>query len=264
LDSPSFPKSFAILFLVVGAVLVKSWADPLPAKPGPQTPSSEQIVQIQAELRNLLDQLEEIDELHDQAQRQPLIARHWQAVQAYMHEIQDLLPPAARAHADLLAFGSAAECRLSPAINADGYVSRMRDVLWAMRERLADAYSTKDPARRLQTLDDLSRSAYQAMQLIRSFGWMNGSAAPVALEHEPITDSASEPAYLVRRYCGQCHAPPQATLHSANEWSTVASKMSDHMRIANSTNPEEVAWPDAKALTMIVTYLEANGCETTD
>lgn len=264
MDNSSFPKTFAILLLLIGAALANSWAGPLPAKPDSPWPSSEQIGHVQAELRSLLDQLEEIDKLHGQAQRQQLIARHWQAVQAYMHEFQDLLPPTTKAHIDMLALGSAADCQLSPTINTNAYESRMRDILWAMRDGLADAYSTKDPAHRLQTLYDLSHSAYQSMQIIRSFEWMNGNAIPVALAQEPITDSASEPAYLVRHFCGQCHAPPLATLHSANEWSTVASTMGDHMRIANSKNPKEIVWPDAKELPIIVTYLEANGCKTTD
>lgn len=260
-----FPtRSLAVLLLSVGAALTVTWAGPPSAKAGPAAPSTEQIAQLQSGVRNLLDQLQEIDELHDEAQRRLLIARHWLAVQAYMRNIRDLRPPEATSYASPLLFGSAAECRLPATVTTDGYVSRMRDTLWVAREHLADAYSAKDPAQRLRIFDDLSRSAYQSMQLVRVFGWMNGSAVPITLEHAPVPESASEPAYLVRRYCGQCHAPPPTALHSANEWSTVTSKMSDHIRVANSMNPLEIERPDPKELNLIVTYLEAHGCETKD
>lgn len=263
-DRKFLARSLAVLFLLAGVTLTRTWAGPPSAKAGPAAPSSEQIAQLQSGVRNLLDQLQEIDELHDEGQRRLLIARHWQAVQTYMRSIRDLRPAEAASYTGPMLFGSAAECRLPATVTADGYVSRMRDILWLTREHLADAYSAKDPAQRLRIFDDLSRSAYQSMQLVRVFGWMNGSAVPIALEHAPVPESASEPAYLVRRYCGQCHAPPPTALHSANEWSTVTSKMSDHIRVANSMNAQEIERPDPKELSLIVTYLEAHGCETKD
>ncbi|MDE0852840.1 MAG: hypothetical protein OSA97_00275 [Nevskia sp.] len=254
---PSFPMSFALLLLVAAVVLARAWAAP---EAPHRAPSQEQITHLLKEVRQLADQLDEIGELHDAAQRRPLIARHWQAVQTYLREVQAYLPTAPDGHIQPLSFGSAAVCSLPATIDADAYQSRMRDVLWAMRERLADAYASQDPVERLHLLQEHARGAYRGVQLVRGFGWNQGSATPVARASQVVPDSASEPAYLVRRYCSQCHAPPPPELHSANEWSTVASKMTEHMRVADASSPGEVEQPTAQELAVIVSYLEANGC----
>ena len=44
-----------------------------------------------------------------------------------------------------------------------------------------------------------------------------------------LPESQSEEAQLFQRYCGQCHAPPAPTAHTAEEWLQVVSRMKEHM-----------------------------------
>lgn len=223
--------------------------------------SRQQVAELQNRLRPLIGQLDEIGEMHAAAERRPLIARHWQAVQAWLRQEQSMLPAPSRGELLPALFGSAGACGLPRGIEADAYVSRMRDVLWTMRERLADAYAAQTGEVRTRLLLQQVRGSYQGLALVRGFGWTGGGATPAPPATEPVADSASEPAYLVRHYCGQCHAAPPAELHSANEWSTVAARMVEHLRLANASNPQAVEQPPARDLSVVVTYLEANACE---
>ena len=58
--------------------------------------------------------------------------------------------------------------------------------------------------------------------------------------------------------------PPPPQLHSANEWSGVATKMVAHVGVAEIGNPREIQVPKQQEMTLILTYLEANACEVDD
>lgn len=247
------------------AVLPTAFAATATGKPeqayaAAQVFSNHQVEALQAQLRDLLAQLDEIEELHADRERRSLMNRHWQAVQDYLRQLRQLQPMAVADAGSFGTYGSAA-CRLAVSMDTDRYVSQMRDLLWDMREKLADIHQSGDSVQRAQALRALSRRTYQVLQNIRGFGWMYGSAAPIREDNPSMPDSASEPAYLVRHYCGQCHAPPPPDLHSANEWSTVASKMERHMGIAVADDPQQIERPKPHELTLIVTYLEDYGCE---
>ena len=57
----------------------------------------------------------------------------------------------------------------------------------------------------------------------------------------PLPDADSPGARLVAERCGQCHAPPEPSRHSAEEWPSVVERMRVHMvRQANQVlNDEE-------------------------
>jgi hypothetical protein len=225
----------------------------------PAVVANAQIDSAQAQLRELLAQLDEVEELHDPRDSRSLMNRHWQAVQDYLRRLQGLVPAAAEGRRALGPYGSAGSCKLAASMDPDRYIPAMRDVLWDLRENLANIHQ-QNPAERSRSLDALTRRIYQRLRVIRGIGWMYGSVAPVA-PNPAVADSASEEAYLVRRYCGQCHAPPPPELHSANEWHAVASKMQGHMSVAGSDDPQLIVRPTQRETALILSYLEANGCE---
>ena len=224
-------------------------------------PSAERISRLQGELRQLLDQLDEIDELHAASEQPQLVAGHWQAFQSFAAHLRAALPASQQSAASPPI--SSAQCRLPDSVGAAAYAPRMRDLLWEIRGRLADAYAMSDPVRRAAALQALSRDTDRGAQQIRGYGWMLGSATPVPLQ-QPVPQSASTPAYLVSRYCGACHAPPSPALHTLGEWAGVAEKMMAHVQLADSAYSRQVEQPDAHELELIQAYLEANGCEPQD
>jgi hypothetical protein len=253
------PLKWCLSILLMSAGLLSVGAAP---KNDP-APNDAQVATLQGQVRDLLGQLDELGELHDSSERSALMRRHWQGLQDYLRQAQELMP-AADASLMRAAHGSAAGCALAGTMSTDRYVSQMRDLLWNMREQLADMYQMKVPAQRERLMREHLQATYRGMQGIRGYGWMYGTAAPSVEQPQAVPDSASTAAYLVRQYCGQCHAPPPPALHSANEWALVASKMAGHMNIAEADNPQEVRRPSTQEATIIITYLEANGCEVSN
>ncbi|MDR3417482.1 MAG: hypothetical protein P4L83_15005 [Nevskia sp.] len=256
------PMAALCLFLLAGAAV----GTDTPAAAAPrQDAADRQLTDLQQRLRELIGQLDEMAELHDAAGRRSLMHRHWHALQDYMREVQKTLPPQPAGSEQMhLAFGSAAGCGLAADMDADRYVSQTRDLLWSMREQLAAVRQAGSAAERQRRLQAHAVDAYHGMQAIRGLGWMYGKTAPSGENQGPVPDAASTGAYLVHQYCGQCHAPPPAVLHSAAEWSGAAARMQGHMNLANAQNPHEVQVPSQREMTAIQTYLEANACETVD
>ncbi len=57
---------------------------------------------------------------------------------------------------------------------------------------------------------------------------------------QPLPDADSPEARLVAERCGQCHAPPAPSRHSAEEWPSVVERMRVHMvRQANQILSDE-------------------------
>lgn len=249
----------ALTLLVMGYALATQHAH---AASAPLQPANGQVEALQSRVRGLLGQLDEIDELHRDAARGELVQRHWQAMQDFAREVQALLPPAAPgAHASLGPYGSAMGCRLARDMQPDAYLAQVRDLLWSVREKLVSLHESTDPAQRQRLLREVAQSTARGLQLVRGRGWTYESAAPMAAGNPPVPESASQPAYLVRLYCGQCHAPPPPELHSAGEWSAVTAKMQAHMNIADAGNPDEIRRPEAREMDVVLRYLEANACD---
>lgn len=72
---------------------------------------------------------------------------------------------------------------------------------------------------------------------------------PSANSSKQLPDRKSKGARLVSRYCGQCHAPPAPSAHSAAEWPRVVERMKGHM----TTQGKSV--PDPKEMGLIIDYL---------
>lgn len=60
----------------------------------------------------------------------------------------------------------------------------------------------------------------------------------------------TETAQSFRRYCGQCHAPPNAAVHTMREWPRVVARMRQHMVT------QRKAVPDPEQLQEIIAYLQ--------
>jgi len=59
-------------------------------------------------------------------------------------------------------------------------------------------------------------------------GGMMGQMVPNG-SGQPLPEPQSEEAQLFQRYCGQCHATPTTTAHSAREWPQVVDRMKQYM-----------------------------------
>ncbi len=66
----------------------------------------------------------------------------------------------------------------------------------------------------------------------------------------PLPDKQSKDAQLYGRYCGQCHAPPLPSVHSAGEWTRVVARMKQYMATQSK------AIPDDAELGRIMGYLQ--------
>ena len=79
-------------------------------------------------------------------------------------------------------------------------------------------------------------------------GMMPGTPAPSAT---PLPDIHSAGAKLVSTYCVQCHAAPDPTLHTAEQWADVTRRMHIHMQ---SGGPG-VKTPTEQEMETIVAYM---------
>lgn len=75
---------------------------------------------------------------------------------------------------------------------------------------------------------------------------------PGADNGQTLPEPRSEEARLFRRYCGQCHAPPAPTAHTAREWPQVVDRMKQHMMSQGK------AMPDTEQLREITDYLQSH------
>jgi len=67
---------------------------------------------------------------------------------------------------------------------------------------------------------------------------------------QTLPEPQSEEAQLFQRYCGQCHATPATTAHSAREWPQVVDRMKQYMVTQGR------AAPDRNQLQEIIDYLQ--------
>ena len=69
-------------------------------------------------------------------------------------------------------------------------------------------------------------------------GMMNQSSS-VGSDDRPLPDAQSQAAQSYRQYCGQCHAPPAPSAHTANEWPGVVARMKQHIITQGRSMPED-------------------------
>jgi len=136
-------------------------------------------------------------------------------------------------------------------VTPDAYHSAMAAPMRAMRDRIAKAQATTDPAERDRLMQEAWNGMYRNMQTMRGMGWM---WTPAEQARAALPDDSSEGAQLVGTYCSQCHAAPSPSLHSANEWSAVAVRMRGRMQDAGGAG-QGVKVPTAGEFETIVNYL---------
>ena len=56
------------------------------------------------------------------------------------------------------------------------------------------------------------------------FGCGRGKVEPVAVSGE----SVPKPKTVLDRFCADCHAPPEPSVHKADEWANVVFRMNNH------------------------------------
>jgi mono/diheme cytochrome c family protein len=82
-------------------------------------------------------------------------------------------------------------------------------------------------------------------------GGMMGQMPP-GISKQSLPEQQSEGARLFRSYCGQCHALPAPTAHTARDWPQVMMRMKQRMVTQGK------AVPDRDQLQVISAYLQRN------
>ena len=69
---------------------------------------------------------------------------------------------------------------------------------------------------------------------------------------KPLSEADSAGAKLVLTYCVQCHAAPQPSLHTANDWANVTQRM--HIRMEGGW--QGIKSPTEQEMKTIVAYMQ--------
>lgn len=75
---------------------------------------------------------------------------------------------------------------------------------------------------------------------------------PPGISEQSLAERQSEGARLFQSYCGQCHALPALTAHTARDWPQVVVRMKQRMVTQGK------AVPDREQLQVITAYLQRN------
>jgi hypothetical protein len=246
----------------------------------PAAPGDAVVRALEQQLKSLQRQLDEINAARDDATRRRLMQQHWEGMQDYigkMHDQWGMGPPwmAGRPWA-----------RMGPGMMGDGgpwwplpagmtpeqYVQQMQSHLARMRDQLNKIAQASDPQQRQSLMQAHWQATYQQMQTMRGLGWMwHGGPMmghmPGGMRHggmmggapvestSPLPDAGSGGAKLVSKYCAQCHAAPQPTLHTATEWTRVSNRMRIHM----SNSYPGIQTPTEQEMGAILTYMQKYG-----
>jgi outer membrane murein-binding lipoprotein Lpp len=151
--------------------------------------------------------------------------------------------------------GQGSSWSLPQGMTPNAYHSQMHTQMQGMREQLAKAQATHDPAERERLLQEAWGSMYRNMQTMRGMGWM---WTPPLQAQQALPESSSESAQLVGKYCSQCHAAPSPSLHTAQQWSDVATRMRGHMQDASGAG-QGIMIPSQREFDAIVAYLGKHG-----
>lgn len=252
------------------------------AAPLHAAPTDAQAADLKAQADSLSRQLDQVPKATSTQRQQELASQHWLHMQQYMRSFPSMGCPMCGAmmggmmvggpgmyggamggsmmhgpgmHGGMMGCpmmgGDGHGWPMPMGMTPDSYHSAMAAQMRAMRELLAKAQSTADPAERDRLMQQAWDGMYRNMQTMRgmSWMWMPGDQARSALP-----DATSQGARLEDVYCSQCHAPPSPSLHTATEWSAVASRMRGHMQDAGSAG-QGVKIPTESEFDTIVDYL---------
>ena len=131
----------------------------------------------------------------------------------------------------------------------DTYQRQMQDHMQRMHKQMAAISAEKDPAKQQALIREHYESMYRDMQTMRGMGWMWAPNAAASLP-----EGKSQGAQLVAKYCSQCHAVPPPSIHTAEQWSQVTSRMREHIGQQAGAGAG-VLVPSASELDTITQYL---------
>jgi hypothetical protein len=227
------------------ALLVPLAAPVRAETPPPKAPSDAEVRELTQRLDALKKQLGQLEEAKDESARQSLMQENWRAMQDYMGWMHGrwgagapwMMNPDERggpgASACPMLGGSGAAWPLPGGVTPKQYGEQMRAPMQTMSEQMARIAQATDPQERARLLQEHWQTMYRDMQDLRGLGWMwggpmRGPGTMGSAPAKPLPDPDSAGAKLVANYCTQCHAAPDPTLHTAQEWTNTVNRM--HLR----------------------------------
>lgn len=240
---------------------------------GAAPPTDAQARDLEYQIGSLEEQLDRISTDPDAGGRQQLMQQHWQDMQKYMGRIHDrwvMGYPGSTGYPWMRMSPGTMEKRsswpLPRDLTPDQYARQMRELVKPMQEQMNKIAQAADPRERQRLMQEHWQSMYRHIQTMRGMGWMwdgesmtpetnrrgmmQVASMPGANE---LPDSESAEAKLVSTYCGQCHAAPQPTLHTAKEWSSSTERM--HIRMEGGSRGTT---PSSREMRTILAYMQRN------
>ena len=260
------PCRMVIALLVSGLVAAAAPAlAQKQAQGGASAPTDAQVRELQKQIESLQQQLDKLQATQDPASRRSMMDQNWRGMQDYMGSMHgqwgtgDPWMMGSGANGCPM-IGGGTGWSLPKGVTPEQYSQQMRDHMQRMHEEMNKIAQTTDPRERRRLMDEHWRGMYQDMQTMRGMGWMWGgpmmgrgmmSKVP-GPSATPLPDADSAGAKLVSTYCAQCHAAPQPTLHTAQEWASVTQRM--HGRVDASW--QGIKTPTEQEMETIVTYMQ--------
>lgn len=252
--------------IVMAAALAAAQAQ---AQAGTSAPTDAQVRELQAQIKSLQQQLEKLNTTKDSAQRQSMMEQNWQGMQDYMGQMHErwgmgepwMMGPGGMGCPMM---GGGAGWSVPEGMTPEKYREQMQGHMARMHEQMNKIAGATDPAERQRLMEEHWRSMYQDMQTMRGMGWMwEGPMMGPGMMHgmmrsrpapsaAPLPDADSAGAKLTSTYCTQCHAAPQPTLHTAEEWTDVTQRM--HARMNGGW--QGVKTPTPQEMDTIVAYMK--------
>ncbi len=232
-------------------------------------PTDSQVRELEAQIKSLQQQLDDLNKTQAPAQRRSMMEQNWQGMQDYMgrmHERWGMGDPWMMGEGMMGCpmMGGGAGWSVPEGITPERYQQQMQSHMGRMHEQMNKIAQTTDPAERQRLMEEHWRSMYRDMQTMRGMGWMwEGPMMGPGMMHRAVPsrpaasatrlpDADSAGAKLTATYCTQCHAAPQPTLHTAEEWTSVTERM--HARMNGGW--QGVKAPTPQEMDVIVAYMQ--------
>lgn len=246
-----------------------------PAQGGSTAPTDAQVRELEQQIKSLRQQLDELNATRDAAARRQLMQQNWQGMQGYLGQMHDRwgmgYPWMAGRPWAMCGPGMMGQGRttwpLPQALSAEQYNEQMRGRTQQMQEQMNRIAQATAPQERQRLMQEHWQSMYEDMQTMRGMGWMWGGGGHTmgpgmmrggmmpggpAASAKPLPDADSAGAKLVSTYCIQCHAAPQPSLHTANDWANVTQRM--HIRMEGGW--QGIKSPTEQEMKTIVAYMQ--------
>lgn len=157
--------------------------------------------------------------------------------------------------------GAGAAWRLPQNTSRAMYWQQMHDYMQVMHQQMGGIAQSADLQEQQRLLQEHWLYLYQHMQTTRGMGWMWAAPMmpgmmwrpmPGVGNAQPLPEPGSRGAALITTYCTQCHAAPSPTLHTAEEWVSVTSRMQLHM----ASGLSGIKTPTEEEMRLILSYMQ--------